>query len=189
MLPKINFDRLLTIDQWTNALVTILDAAVEATADKDSTLRIDLQDLLLTFIKRSPPMVESLDTIARQAIEDLAVAEIDASLERITARSAELTRATGLIKAVTEEAKKDTRTLQLESTLDALAKATAVLADGKLVLLDEEGTLALATATPEKLTVISKASVFQGRSWTAPTLAGTRLYLRDRTAIKAFDIG
>ena len=71
----------------------------------------------------------------------------------------------------------------------ALAKATAVLADGKLVLLDEEGTLALATATPEKLTVISKASVFQGRSWTAPTLAGTRLYLRDRTAIKAFDIG
>ena len=71
----------------------------------------------------------------------------------------------------------------------ALAKATAVLADGRLVLLDEEGTLALATVTPEKLTVHSKASVFHGRSWTAPTLAGTRLYLRDRTAIKAFDIG
>ena len=70
-----------------------------------------------------------------------------------------------------------------------LAKATAVLADGKLVLLDEEGTLALATVTPQTLTIHSKAPVFQGRSWTAPTLAGTRLYLRDRTAIKAFDIG
>jgi outer membrane protein assembly factor BamB len=70
-----------------------------------------------------------------------------------------------------------------------LAKATAVLADGKLVLLDEEGTLALATVTPQKLEIHSRASVFQGRSWTAPTLAGTRLYLRDRTAIKAFDIG
>jgi outer membrane protein assembly factor BamB len=70
-----------------------------------------------------------------------------------------------------------------------LAKATAVLADGKLVLLDEEGTLALASATPEKLTILSKASVFQGRCWTAPTLAGTRLFLRDRAAIKAFDIG
>lgn len=70
-----------------------------------------------------------------------------------------------------------------------LAKATAVLADGKLVLLDEEGTLALASATPEKLTILSKASVFQGRCWTAPTLAGTRLFVRDRAAIKAFDIG
>lgn len=70
-----------------------------------------------------------------------------------------------------------------------LAKATAVLADGKLVLLDEDGTLALATVTPQKLEIHSKASVFQGRSWTAPTLAGTRLYLRDRVAIKAFDIG
>jgi len=70
-----------------------------------------------------------------------------------------------------------------------LAKATAVLADGKAVLLDEEGTLALATLTPQKLEIHSKASVFQGRSWTAPTLAGTRLYLRDRTAVKAFDIG
>ena len=70
-----------------------------------------------------------------------------------------------------------------------LAKATAVLADGKAVMLDEDGTLALVTLTPEKMQIHSKASVFQGRSWTAPTLAGTRLYLRDRTAVKAFDIG
>ena len=161
MLPKINFDRLLTIDQWTNALVTILDAAVEATADKDSTLRIDLQDLLLTFIKRSPPMVESLDTIARQAIEDLAVAEIDASLERITARSAELTRATGLIKAVTEEAKKDTRTLQLESTLDALAKAkVAIEAFDKLektVSTPDKSLLEKLKASLEAIGTVTKA--------------------------------
>jgi outer membrane protein assembly factor BamB len=81
------------------------------------------------------------------------------------------------------------RTGELAWQERGLAKATAVLADGKLVLLDEEGTLALASVTPEKLTVLSKASVFQGRCWTAPTLAGTRLYLRDRAAIKAFDIG
>jgi outer membrane protein assembly factor BamB len=81
------------------------------------------------------------------------------------------------------------RTGELAWQERALAKATAVLADGKLVLLDEDGTLALATVTPQGLQVLSKASVFQGRSWTAPTLAGTRLYLRDRTAIKAFDIG
>ncbi|HET9316759.1 MAG TPA: PQQ-binding-like beta-propeller repeat protein [Vicinamibacteria bacterium] len=81
------------------------------------------------------------------------------------------------------------RTGELAWQERGLAKATAVLADGKLVLLDEEGTLALASATPQRLTILSKASVFQGRSWTAPTLAGTRLFLRDRAAIKAFDIG
>jgi outer membrane protein assembly factor BamB len=70
-----------------------------------------------------------------------------------------------------------------------LAKATAVLADGKALLLDEEGTLALATLSPQKMEIHSKAQVFTGRCWTAPTLAGTRLYLRDRTAIKAFDVG
>jgi hypothetical protein len=81
------------------------------------------------------------------------------------------------------------RTGELAWQERGLAKATAVLADGKLVLLDEEGTLALASVTPQGLTIHSKASVFQGRCWTAPTLAGTRLYLRDRTAAKAFDIG
>ena len=49
------------------------------------------------------------------------------SLERISSRSAELSRAVGLIEAVTEEANKDARELQLETTLDALAKAKAAV--------------------------------------------------------------
>ena len=61
-------------------------------------------------------------------------------------------------------------------------------ADGKLGILDEEGTLALATATPQGLDVHSKAQVLERLSWTVPTLVGSRLYLRDHHTIKSLDL-
>lgn len=67
-------------------------------------------------------------------------------------------------------------------------KSNLVLADGKLIILDEDGNLALATATPTELKVISKASVLKNLAWTAPTLVGTKLYLRDRHTIAALDL-
>jgi outer membrane protein assembly factor BamB len=67
-------------------------------------------------------------------------------------------------------------------------KSTFLYADGKLIILDEDGNLALATISPQGLKVISKASVFNGRSWTVPTLVGTTLYLRDRKTIQALDL-
>jgi hypothetical protein len=127
MLPSIKFDELITIDDWAEALRRILDAATEATRNKNAQGRRDLQDLLATFIKRSPAKIELLDVIARETIEDLAIADISASLERISGREAELTRAVGLVTAATTEAKKDARQLKLESTLDALARAKAAL--------------------------------------------------------------
>ena len=127
MPPRIKFDELIAIEDWSNALRKILDAAVKATEDEDAEGRQDLMDLLLTFIKRSPAKVEVLDVIAREAIDDLSLAEISASLQRISSRSAELNRAVGLIDAVTAEAKKDARKLQMETTLDALAKAKAAI--------------------------------------------------------------
>ena len=69
------------------------------------------------------------------------------------------------------------------------AKAQLLYADGKLILADEDGTLALCRATPQKFEVLSKASVMQSISWTPPTLVGTHLYLRDRHTIAAFDLG
>ncbi|HKY04388.1 MAG TPA: PQQ-binding-like beta-propeller repeat protein [Blastocatellia bacterium] len=67
-------------------------------------------------------------------------------------------------------------------------KVNFVYADGKLVMLDEDGNLALATPTPEGLKVHSKVALMTNRSWTAPTLAGTRLYVRDRKTIVALDL-
>jgi len=68
-------------------------------------------------------------------------------------------------------------------------KATCVYGDGKMILLDEEGELALTTPTPEGLTVHSKAKVAESYAWAAPTLVGTKLYVRDRKHITAFDVG
>lgn len=70
-----------------------------------------------------------------------------------------------------------------------LARVNFALADGKLVMLDEEGVLALATATPRGVTVHARATVFSGRCWTAPAVVGRTVYVRDRVAIKAFDLG
>ncbi len=67
-------------------------------------------------------------------------------------------------------------------------KSNLLFADGKLIILDEDGNLALATATPTELKVLSKVSVLKNLAWTAPTLVGTKLYLRDRRTISAFDL-
>jgi outer membrane protein assembly factor BamB len=68
------------------------------------------------------------------------------------------------------------------------AKAQLLWADGKLILADADGTLALCRVTPDKFEVLSKASVLQSIAWTPPTLVGTRLYLRDRKTIASYDL-
>lgn len=70
----------------------------------------------------------------------------------------------------------------------AFPKANFVYASGKLILLDEDGNLALATVDPKGLTVHSKAAVLESNSWTPPTLTGTKLYLRDRHSILSLDL-
>jgi outer membrane protein assembly factor BamB len=69
------------------------------------------------------------------------------------------------------------------------AKASFVWADGKLILVDQDGYLGLATATPEGLTVHAKVLMLTPNAWTLPTLVGTRLYVRDRRVIIALDVG
>lgn len=58
----------------------------------------------------------------------------------------------------------------------------------RVIVLDEDGVLALARVSPKGLEVISKAQVMENKAWTPPTLAGTRLFLRDRKTIRALDL-
>jgi hypothetical protein len=69
------------------------------------------------------------------------------------------------------------------------ARATYVFADNKLIVLDEDGTLGLAKPSPSGLNVIAKAPILSKIAWTTPTLVGTRLYVRDRAKMMAFDLG
>jgi hypothetical protein len=71
-----------------------------------------------------------------------------------------------------------------------IAKATLVYADGKLIVLDEEGTLALVKADAANFRILGKATgVCEKIAWTAPTLHGRTLYIRDRKKIMALDLG
>ena len=67
-------------------------------------------------------------------------------------------------------------------------KAQLLGADGKLIVLDEDGNLGIGIASPERFQAIAKWPMLASIAWTPPTLAGTRLYLRDRRTIMALDL-
>jgi len=69
-----------------------------------------------------------------------------------------------------------------------LGKGSLITADGLLVILSERGRLVLAEATPEGYRELAGHQALTGRSWTQPSLAGGRLYLRNGSEIVAFDL-
>lgn len=69
-----------------------------------------------------------------------------------------------------------------------LARASFLYADGKFIILDEDGHLALATASPVGFKIISKVELLNRNAWTIPSLVGTRLYVRDRKMIMALEL-
>lgn len=70
-----------------------------------------------------------------------------------------------------------------------IGRASFLYADNKLILLDEDGNLALAKPGASGLQILAKASVLKNLAWTVPTLVGTKLYLRDRRTIMALELG
>ena len=68
-------------------------------------------------------------------------------------------------------------------------RASLIYADGKAIILDEDGDLALARLSPSGVTVLSRAKLFETTSWSVPSLVGTTLYARDREKIVALDLG
>lgn len=68
-------------------------------------------------------------------------------------------------------------------------KASLLHADGKTIILDEDGKLALAKLSAKKAEILVETSLFETRSWSAPSLIGTTLYARDRETVVAIDLG
>ena len=62
-------------------------------------------------------------------------------------------------------------------------------ADGKVILLGEDGTLVLGRFNPKGFEQLSQVQLLGDRSWAVPTLARTNLYVRDRKHILALDLG
>ena len=69
------------------------------------------------------------------------------------------------------------------------SRASLLHADEKVIILEEDGTLGLATMTEDGMTTLAETTLFDSRSWTVPTLVGATLYARDREKIVAVDLG
>lgn len=70
----------------------------------------------------------------------------------------------------------------------SVARSSLIAVGDRLLILDEDGSLVLARPSADGLTVLAKAQVLGNRAWTPPTLSGTRLLLRDRKEIVAFEL-
>ena len=82
----------------------------------------------------------------------------------------------------------DTKTGAIAWQDRSFARAQLLYADNKLIILDEDGALAIATVSAQGLKVLTRASILENLSWTPPTLIGKTLYVRDRKTIAAFDL-
>ena len=68
------------------------------------------------------------------------------------------------------------------------ARAHMLYADGKLVIVDEDGDIAIASVTDQGIDIHARQSVLTANAWTPPTLVDGTLFVRDRTQIVALDL-
>ena len=66
--------------------------------------------------------------------------------------------------------------------------ATVVGDHQKLIIMDQDGQLALATADRDDLKIASQCQLTERYSFTAPSLVGSTLYVRDEKSIMALDL-
>ncbi len=73
----------------------------------------------------------------------------------------------------------DVRTGEAQWKVRGYRNGSLIAADGLLILLGEEGTLALIEANPDEFNELSSAKMLEGKNWTMPTLASGKVYLRN----------
>ena len=67
-------------------------------------------------------------------------------------------------------------------------RGSLISADGKLIVLGEDGKLALVAADPGEYRRLASTQLLSGRSWTAPSLAGGRLFVRNAEEVVSLDL-
>jgi outer membrane protein assembly factor BamB len=68
-------------------------------------------------------------------------------------------------------------------------KGSLIVVDDKLLVLSDRGKLAIIQATGEGYYELAAGQVLNGKSWTCPTFADGKIYLRNRTEMACYDIG
>ncbi|HSU66613.1 MAG TPA: PQQ-binding-like beta-propeller repeat protein [Tepidisphaeraceae bacterium] len=84
----------------------------------------------------------------------------------------------------------DFKTGEVRWSSDRPGQAGMVVADGKLLMLNDSGRALLVRADPGRYEELGRAEVFPGETcWTAPSLDGGRLYLRSPTRATCLFVG
>ena len=73
----------------------------------------------------------------------------------------------------------DMNTGDIKWTQKGLGNGTLLIANGKLIILGEQGELILAEASPTAYKELARAQIFGPNCWTVPVLAGGLLYCRN----------
>lgn len=61
-------------------------------------------------------------------------------------------------------------------------------ADGRLIVLSDDGSLALVEPSPAEYRELARVQLFDSRTWTMPSLADGKLYVRDQRELVALDL-
>jgi outer membrane protein assembly factor BamB len=82
----------------------------------------------------------------------------------------------------------DIRTGEIKWRERSQGRANTLLVGDRAIILDEDGVVHLASLSPEGLKEISRFEALENLAWTPPSIAGTRLYLRDRKTVMAVEL-
>lgn len=79
---------------------------------------------------------------------------------------------------------------EVQWSTDKVGQANIIVADGKLILFNDNGELILAKADPEQFTELARSTVFRDEiCWTPPALHRGRLFLRTQTHAVCLSLG
>ena len=139
------------------ALNKLLIEAKEALDNDDQDAKLATQEQLIEFIKESPQRCNFLDNIANKAAHDLFLDTVEASIQAIASRNAELQQATRIISGVTEEANSDAKTLLLTDIKSNLDKITAGLTKLQAAATGDKNLLDRIKGVQDAITEFKKA--------------------------------
>jgi len=70
----------------------------------------------------------------------------------------------------------------------AFAKASFVFADNTLFVVDDDGTVAMASISRAGMKVLGEAQLLRANAWTVPLVSGSILFVRDRHKLIALTL-
>jgi hypothetical protein len=82
----------------------------------------------------------------------------------------------------------DPRTQRVQWTEEDFGMGSLLLADGKLVIFKDDGTLILAAASPAAYREMGRVAIMATETRPLPALAGGLLYVRDKETLKCVDL-